>query len=138
MRWATEMAEMSPARAGKALRIRVMAPLLVALAAWGCDSIGEIEQPVPLYGEEPVAYPLSLWDEGVEGETILRVRVTDTGVVDSVEVYVSSGHVGLDSAAIGGIRDVRFEPGRRNGKRVRMWATLPVVFSTRPEPQGMD
>jgi len=104
---------------------------------WGCGGEGEIEQPLPLYGEEPVHYPLQLWDEGVEGETILRVRVTDTGVVDSVEVMESSGHHGLDSAAVSGVRDLRFQPGRQNGKRVRMWATLPVVFSRRPSSEGL-
>jgi len=98
----------------------------------------ELDQPVPLYGEEPIEYPLTLWDEGVEGETVLRVRVTDTGTVDSVEVVTSSGHRGLDDAAVAGVRSIRFEPGRRNGKRVRMWATLPVHFSKRPEPPGLD
>ncbi len=120
-------------RAGSLLFLLSLAALLP-----GCGSGGEIEQPVPLYGEEPVQYPLTLWDQGVEGETVLRVRVTDTGVVDSIEVATSSGHHGLDSAAVAGVRDLRFQPGRQNGKRVRMWATLPVVFSLRPSGEGLD
>jgi protein TonB len=107
------------------------------LALGACGGAEEIQQPAPLYGEE-VAYPLALWDEGVEGETVLRVRVTDTGVVDSVEVAETSGHLGLDSAAVEGARDLRFQPGRRNGERVRMWATLPVVFSRRPSTMGFE
>ena len=95
-----------------------------------------IDQPRPLYGEDPVEYPLALWDAGAEGETLLRVRVTDTGVIDSIEIATSSGHVGLDSAAIVGVRDLRFEPGRQDGERTRMWATLPVIFSTRPGGVG--
>jgi TonB family protein len=106
--------------------------VILGLLLVGCVGGEELDQPVPLYGEEPIAYPLALWDEGVEGETILRVRVTDTGMVDSVEVLESSGHEGLDSAAVTGIRTIRFEPGRRNGKRVRMWATLPIQFTRRP------
>lgn len=105
--------------------------LLCAIA--GCTGEDQLQQPVPLYGEEPIEYPLDLWDEGVEGEAILRIRVTATGEVDSVEVSESSGHSGLDSAAIVGVRELRFEPGRRNGTRERMWATLPVLFSTRPQ-----
>lgn len=101
-----------------------------ALAA--CAGPGELERPEPLYGENPIEYPLDLWDAGVEGTTVVRVRVTDTGVVDSVEVTESSGHDGLDSAAVAGARALRFQPGRRNGKRVRMWATLPVHFDQRP------
>ncbi|MEX2295079.1 MAG: energy transducer TonB [Gemmatimonadota bacterium] len=113
----------------------VVVGLFGALAA--CGGPDDLQQPIPLYGEE-VRYPLSLWDRGIEGETLLRVRVTDTGVVDSVEVMESSGHHGLDSAAVDGARELRFQPGRRNGDRVRMWANLPVVFSRRPEGTGFD
>jgi TonB family protein len=106
---------------------------LAALAACGGDK--EIEQPSPL-GEVPIVYPLSLWDQDIEGETLLRVRVTDVGAVDSVEVVQSSGHVAFDSAAIAGARELRFEPARRDGKRIPVWARVPVHFSKRPRPGG--
>ncbi len=109
---------------------------LVALAA--CGGEGELEQPTPLYGNSPIEYPLELWDEGVEGATILRLRVDERGQVDSVEIAESSGHEGLDAAAVAGARSLRFEPGRKDGKRIRMWATLPVEFSTRPTPVNQD
>jgi TonB family protein len=111
---------------------------LVALLLAGCFGPDNVEQPIPLYGEEPVEYPIELWDRGLEGETVLRVRVTDVGIVDSVEVMESSGHSALDSAAVVGVRELRFEPGRRNGERTRMWATLPVLFSRGPRAPGMD
>jgi len=110
-------------------------PLVVFLST-GCLGEEDLERPQPLYGEEPVEYPLTLWDIGVEGETLLRVRVTDTGMIDSIEVSKSSGHLGLDSAAVHGVRDLTFQPGRSNGRRARMWATLPVVFSK--GSQGAD
>jgi len=110
--------------------------IAVLCTAAGCGGEPVIDQPRPLYGEEPVEYPLALWDAGVEGETVLRVRVTDTGVIDSIEVATSSGHGGLDSAAVSGVRDLRFDPGRQDGERTRMWATLPVVFSKRPGGAG--
>ena len=106
--------------------------LLPALLVAGCGGEDEIQQPVPLYGEDPIAYPVQLWDQGVEGETVLRIRVTETGRVDSVEVAESSGNHGLDSAAVEGARALGFQPGRKNGQRVPMWATVPVEFSTRP------
>lgn len=119
-----------------AARHSVLSVALVAcLALSACGGDAAIDRPQPLYGEDPVEYPLSLWDAGVEGETLLRVRVTDVGVVDSIEVVESSGHPGLDSAAVNGVRDLQFEPGRRDGERVRMWATLPIVFSKRPEAE---
>lgn len=110
--------------------------LLVFTAACGRDL--EIEQPRPLYGEPPIEYPITLWDRGVEGETILRVRVSDTGVVDSVEVLQSSGYHELDSAAVKGAKALRFSPGRRNGKRIEVWAQVPVHFSRRPQEEDQE
>ncbi|TVR66294.1 MAG: energy transducer TonB [Gemmatimonadales bacterium] len=121
----------SPRRLGVALFL-----LLPVTAACGGDP--ELEQPVPLYGEDPIAYPLDLWDEGVEGTALLRLLVNEEGAVDSIEVVESSGHDGLDEAARAGARDLRFEPGRVNGKRSPMWASLPVEFSTRPQAVEPD
>ena len=99
-----------------------------------CGGEGEIEQPAPLYGEMPIEYPLQLWDQDMEGETLLRVRVNDVGGVDSVEVLESSGHPAFDSAAVEGALDLRFRPARRNGKRIDVWAKVPAHFSKRPRP----
>ena len=108
--------------------------LLLAVAALGCAGDGEIERPTPLYGEMPIEYPLQLWDQDMEGETLLRVRVTDTGAVDSVEVVESSGHPDFDDAAVQGAKELRFQPARKEGKRIEVWAQVPVHFSKRPRP----
>jgi TonB family protein len=103
----------------------------------GCGGEGQIQQPAPLYGEVPIEYPLQLWDQDREGETLLRVRVTDTGTVDSIEVLQSSGYAAFDSAAVAGARKMRFNPARRNGKRIEVWAKVPVHFSKRPRPDTL-
>lgn len=105
-----------------------------ALFLGGCVGEGAVVRPRVLGGEETVAYPIALWDAGVEGATTLRVRVTEEGTVDSIEVAETSGHAGLDSAAVAGIRTLRFEPGRLGRRPTRMWATLPVLFSRRGAP----
>ncbi len=111
---------------------------LVSLAASGaCADEVEIEQPTPLYGEVPIEYPLHMWDQDMEGETLLRVRVSDVGVVDSVEVRESSGYASFDSAAVAGAHDLRFTPARREGKRIAVWAEVPVYFSKRPRPDTL-
>jgi TonB family protein len=99
-----------------------------------CGGEGEIEQPTPLFGEVPIEYPLHMWDTGLEGQTLLRVRVSDVGAVDSVEVMESSGYASFDSAAVAGARNLRFTPARRDGKRIAVWAEVPVNFSKRPRP----
>jgi protein TonB len=110
--------------------------LALALLAAGCRGDTQIERPAPLYGDVPIDYPLELWDSDVEGETLLRVRVTDMGHVDSVEVVESSGEAAFDSAAITGARAMRFTPARKNGKRIQVWAEVPVHFSKRPRPDS--
>ena len=110
--------------------------LLVALAATACASDQEIERPTPLYGEVPIDYPIELWDQDVEGQTLLRVRVTEIGHVDSVVVLESSGQTAFDSAAIAGARELRFRPALRKGKRIVVWAEVPVHFSKRPRPDS--
>jgi TonB family protein len=111
--------------------------VLAAVAPAACGEEAEIEQPTPLYGEVPIDYPLHMWDQDREGETILRVRVTDVGGVDSVEVLQSSGYGSFDSAAVAGARALRFTPARRDGERIAVWAEVPVYFSKRPRPDSL-
>jgi protein TonB len=93
-----------------------------------------LEQPEILYGEEPLDYPLDLFDQGQEGEALVRVLVDERGTVDSVEVAESSGNAELDHAALESLRTTRFTPARRGDDRVRAWVVIPVRFSTRPRP----
>jgi len=109
---------------------------VIVLSACGAD--GEIEQPTPLLGDAPIEYPIHLWDQDMEGETLLRVRVGDTGIVDSVEVVESSGHRAFDSAAVAGARRLRFAPARQDGERIEVWAQVPVRFSKRPRPDTLS
>jgi protein TonB len=109
----------------------------VAAICTGCGEEAEIEQPTPLYGEVPIDYPLHMWDEDKEGETVLRVRVSDVGTVDSVEVLRSSGFGAFDSAAVAGAVALRFTPARRDGERIAVWAEVPVYFSKRPRADSI-
>ena len=88
-----------------------------------------MEEPTPLYGEVPIEYPVDLWDADVEGETLLRVRVTEEGAVDSVEVVEGSGYPAFDSAAVRGALQLRYSPARKNGRRLSVWARVPVQFT---------
>ena len=103
--------------------------LFLTFPLTGCGEGEPMEAPTPLYGEVPIEYPLDLWDADVEGETTLRVRVTEMGVVDSVEVIQASGYPAFDSAAVRGALQLRYSPARKNGERISVWAKVPVHFS---------
>lgn len=113
---------------------RLTALGVLVLGPVSCGGDGPIERPSPLSSDMTIEYPLSLWDQGIEGECVLKVRVNDLGFVDSVLVLTSSGYPAFDSAAIEGARAVRFRPARRSGKRIDVWARVPVRFSRKPKP----
>lgn len=113
-------------------RGREVLPFLMMVLAAGCAEPGEIDPPRQL-GDVPIDYPVDLWDEEVEGQTLLRVLVSETGGVDSIEVLESAGHASLDSAAVRGARALRFSPARRDdGRRIDAWTDVPIDFSRRP------
>ena len=107
---------------------------LLAGSISACSADQEIESPSPLSASVPIDYPLDLWDQGIEGSSVLKVRVTDLGDVDSVVVMESSGYPAFDSSAVRGARTLRFSPARQGDKRIEVWAHVPVHFSKRPRP----
>jgi len=107
---------------------------LLAGGTSACASDQEIQSPSPLSASVPIDYPLDLWDRGIEGSSILKVRVTDVGEVDSVVVIESSGYPAFDSSAVRGARTLKFIPARQGDKRIEVWAHVPVRFSKKPRP----
>lgn len=75
------------------------------------------EPPVALNAEPAVQYPPDLYERGVEGDVVLRLYADSTGRLapESTSVSESSGSAGLDSAAVRGVRHLRYAPARRNG-----------------------
>ncbi len=115
------------------LRISLAAAALILAA---CGGEQAIDPPTPLFNSVPIEYPVPLWDQDVEGETLVRVKVSDTGAVVNAEVLESSGYEAFDSAAIAGAMNLRFEPARRNDQRIEVWARVPIIFSKRPVTGG--
>ncbi|HEX6940789.1 MAG TPA: energy transducer TonB [Longimicrobiales bacterium] len=108
-----------------------IARLSIALAplAVGCGAQVPIEWPELATQESPIRYPEDLWDQGIEGEALLLIRVDEVGGVDSVAIERTSGYAAFDSAALAGARRLRFRPGRKGDERVQMWVRLPVRFT---------
>lgn len=87
-----------------------------------------METPPRQLSSSTFRYPEELWDAGVEGETTLRVHVTAQGAVDSARVERSSGQAAFDSAAVQGVHELRFAPGRKGMDPAAAWVLLPVRF----------
>ena len=73
-------------------------------------------------------YPESARRQGVEGTVLLKIRITEQGSVEDVQVERSAGHPDLDQSTMEAVQRWRFEPARRSGEPVAVWVQLPVVF----------
>jgi len=79
-------------------------------------------------GNSPPEIPARARRNGFEGVAILVVSVAADGSVAGIRVLRSSGHVLLDRAALKAVRDWRFHPALRAGRRVSSEIEVPVRF----------
>jgi TonB family protein len=86
--------------------------------------------PVMLNRELPFRYPPALYARKVQGNVTLHIHIDSTGIVwpESTSVVESSGYAGLDSSAVAGSRELRFEPATTKGHPVGVSLKLPVFF----------
>ncbi|MEP7086801.1 MAG: energy transducer TonB [Gemmatimonadota bacterium] len=86
--------------------------------------------PVMLNRELPFKYPPALYAKRVQGNVTLHIHIDSTGIVwpESTSVVESSGYPGLDSSAVAGSRELRFEPATTKGHPVGVSLKLPVFF----------
>jgi TonB family protein len=73
-------------------------------------------------------YPEEAKKRGIEGLVILKAHVDKTGSVSEVKILRSSGYAILDSAAISGVMQYKFEPPLQGGEPISTWVTIPVKF----------
>ena len=73
-------------------------------------------------------YPESARRQGVEGTVLLKMRITEQGSVEEVQVERSAGHPDLDQSAMDAVRRWHFEPARRSGEPVAVEVLIPVQF----------
>jgi protein TonB len=86
--------------------------------------------PVMLNKELPFRYPPALYAQKVQGNVTLRIFIDRDGsiVSDSTRIAETSGFTALDSAAMKGSRELKFEPARTQGQPVPVSILLPVYF----------
>jgi protein TonB len=83
----------------------------------------------PLYRHNPPPkYPKRARRKGLQGIVILEVLVDETGQVEELTVFTSSGHKILDRAARASVKKWLFQPGTRDGLTVKTWVRVPIRF----------
>jgi periplasmic protein TonB len=76
-------------------------------------------------------YPPLLRDAGIGGTVQVWFFIDEEGRVQRTEVNQSSGHKALDDAAITVANIIEFTPALNRDKRVPVWISLPITFTTR-------
>ncbi|MFL5640571.1 MAG: energy transducer TonB [Gemmatimonadaceae bacterium] len=124
------------------LRAGISAVLLSMLVIGGCkkgegsglpfQTVGKQPDiaPVMLNKELPFRYPPALYAQKVQGNVTLRIFIDREGsiVADSTRIAETSGFTALDSAAMKGSRELKFEPAKTMGQPVPVSILLPVYF----------
>jgi TonB family protein len=100
----------------------ILAWMTVALA----QSPNEVTPPALLHRIEP-EYTADARAKGLEGVTTLYAEVTSDGCAANIKV-IQSLDPGLDANAIAAVKQWRFRPGKRDGKAVKVAATIEVRF----------
>lgn len=88
---------------------------------------GTASAPRPLSTRLPV-YSYASKKRGAEGMVLVRVRVNESGRVESSTLHRSCGHADLDDAAVACVWKWTFAPGQAGGKTVESSAVVRVSF----------
>ena len=78
-------------------------------------------QPAPVY-------PTDLRNRGLSGTIVVEFLVDEAGNVYDPAV-IRGGERGFEEAAVRAVARWKFEPGLKNGRRVRFRMSVPIVFS---------
>jgi len=91
-------------------------------------AISTIITPPSLIGQTMPSYPSKAVEEGIEGDIILKVLVSERGMVSEVGMEQSSGYNILDNSALTAARTWKFNPAKSGNKAVESWFKIPIKF----------
>jgi len=77
--------------------------------------------------QEKIVYPEIAKRTGTQGKVIILAFIDENGTVVHAKVLNGIG-AGCDLAALDAVKQTRFNPGRQNGKPVKVQVTIPIMF----------
>ena len=81
------------------------------------------------YLQGNIKYPEDAKSKKQEGRAFVRFIVEEYGSITNAKIQKSSGNESLDKEAIRVVEAMpKWEPGKQNGKSVRVYFTLPINF----------
>lgn len=105
------------------------APLVQQVREGDLINLGELDQQPELRSQVRPVYPPMALRKKSEATVIVSVLITEEGRVADVKVLRGeTGKLGFDEAAVRAVRSASFTPPVKQGKRVKTWKPLPIVF----------
>ncbi len=98
------------------------------------DSIftaGELDQAPKIIKQALPEYPKEARRKSIEGRVIIRLILDKQGIPNECVIYKSNPPEIFDQAALEAARKMRFSPGMKKGKAVRVQVLLPFDFKLR-------
>lgn len=88
----------------------------------------DVTKPAIVNRVEP-AYPRRAMQKKAQGTVILRILISEKGEPSEVTVLRDpGGAAGFKEAAVAAVKKWKFRPAVKDGKRVKVWMTYPIVF----------
>lgn len=81
------------------------------------------------WASQQVQYPTDAIDRGHQGKVLVRFIIEKDGTPSEFEIFESSRRRSLDKAALDAVKQSpRWEPGIKDGKPVRVYFIVPIIF----------
>ncbi|HEX9251476.1 MAG TPA: energy transducer TonB [Ignavibacteriaceae bacterium] len=77
--------------------------------------------------QEKIRYPEIAKLAGIQGRVIIQAFIDESGSVVHAKVLNGIGG-GCDEMAIDAVKQTKFNPGKQNGKPVKVQVTIPILF----------
>lgn len=87
-----------------------------------------------VYKKVKPVYPIAGKQAGIEGDVVLKARLTKNAELENIEVLqgLGDGTLGFEQAAIEAFKQYRFYPGKKNGNTVDMDIKATISFKLPP------
>ncbi len=109
--------------------IQPAAPAVPSIREGDLIGISDVDQPPKLARSRQPIYPPLARRQKAEATIILSALISETGRVIDVKVLRGDNRrLGLDEAAIEAVKGAIYSPALKNGKKVKTWLPVPVIF----------
>lgn len=93
--------------------------------------LSEVDKEPQLIYQAEVNYPPKLLRDRVRGTVVILFVVDETGAVMNPRVKQGSTYREFEQAAMDSVMKYKFTPGIKDGRPVRVWYEVPIVFQAR-------